>query len=51
MTKLSSLARLVRKYLPDLINVVTLINLVLELVNKVVNYASQICKLRILVLE
>jgi hypothetical protein len=51
MTKLSRLARLVRKYLPELIGIVKLINEVIELVNKVVNYARKIREFRILVLE
>jgi hypothetical protein len=51
MTKLSRLARLVHRYLPDLIGVATLIDTVLDIVNKVVNYARQVFKLRLLVLE
>lgn len=51
MTKLSRLARLVRKHLPELIGFVKLINEVIDLVNKAVNYARQIREFRLLVLE
>lgn len=51
MTKLSRLARLVRKHLPELVCIIKLINEVIELVNKAVNYARQIPKFRIFVPE
>jgi hypothetical protein len=49
MTKLSRLARLVRKSLPLLIGFVKLLNEVIDLVNKAVNYARQIRELLIFV--
>lgn len=51
MTKLSRLAHLVRKYLPDLVSLATLIDTVIDIVNKVVNYVGKIPKFRLLVLE
>ncbi len=49
MIKLSRLARLVREYLPLLIGFVKLLNEVIDLVNKAVNYARQIRELLIFV--
>jgi len=51
MTKLSRLARFVRKHLPLWISLIQLINEVIDLVNKAVNYARQIREFRIFVSE
>ena len=51
MTKLSRLTRLVRKYTPPLILLVKLISAVFDLLNKVVNYAGALSKLRVLIRE
>lgn len=51
MVKKSTLAGLVCKYLPVVILILELTNQVIELVNKVVNYASSISKLRIFIPE
>jgi hypothetical protein len=47
MTFLSRFARLVRKHLPELVCFFKLINEVVDLLNKVVNYACQIPKFSI----
>lgn len=49
MRKKSTLTDLVHRYLPLIIVILEVTNQVLELVNKVVNYARPIPKLRILV--
>lgn len=51
MTNLSRLARLVRKHRPLLIGLIKLLIEVIDLVNKAVNYARQIRKFRVFVLE
>ena len=51
MAKKSNLNRLVRKHLPLVVCLIELINQVIDFVGKAVNYASQVRKLRILVLE
>lgn len=51
MTKWSRLTRLVRKHLPELVCLLKLINEVIDLVSKAVNYARQIREFRLLVFE
>jgi hypothetical protein len=51
MTKLSRFTRLVRKCLPMLIGLMKLLNEVIDLVNKAVNYSCQFREFCILVPE
>lgn len=51
MTKLSRLARLAQKYIPALILLIKLIDALVELLSKAVNYASRFSQFLIFIQE